>query len=165
MSKRHTDGGDSPDELEDYLRGFAPAEIPSELRRDLVSRMWKSSRFQVRKRMLRVAAAALVAVVPLWVWWAHVGDDAQQIHAGTALSTVSPLQGDLQENAADETHETTDVVGLQDAGTTPTESGAYRIVLVTFVHRMRETAGSVSGGRVLSERTSQSYVAVPLEIF
>jgi hypothetical protein len=120
MSKRHTDGGDSSDELEDYLRGFAPAEIPSELRRDLVSRMWKSSRFQVCKRMLRVAAAALVAVVPLWIWWAHVGGDAQQIHGGIALSTASPLQGDLQENAADETLETTDVVGLQDAGTTPT---------------------------------------------
>ncbi len=68
-------------------------------------------------------------------------------------------------SAAQETLETTDVVGVEDAGTTPTENGAYRIVLVTLVHRMWETAGDVAGERVLSERTIRSYIAVPLEIF
>jgi hypothetical protein len=61
--------------------------------------------------------------------------------------------------------EVTDVVGAEDAGTAPSEEGLYRIVRVMLVHRTVERDVEADGLRVISEQTSEQYVAVPLEIF
>jgi hypothetical protein len=111
------------------------------------------------------AAAAMVAAGGVAFWWAASRVDSNKGPAAEVLAGASPVEEDPEAVTAGGVVETTDVVGMQDAGTTPTQGGAYRIVLVTFVHRMWDAAESASGGKMLSERTSQSYLAVPLEIF
>ncbi len=151
--------------MEDFLRELTPAEVPPEVRRALFVGMDEARRRAIRTRVWLAAAAALVAAVPLGLWWVRAGGEERRPSADTALRAVPSEGADQLAEPADEVMETTDVVGMQDAGTTPTESGAYRIVLVTFVHRMWGAGENLPEGRVLSERTSQSYVAVPLEIF
>jgi len=165
MNKLHSERGEDPDAVERFLREVGPAELPLNLRQNLFVRMEESRRRSIRVRLWLAAAAILVTAVPLGFWWAGAGGESKETAAELSLLAASALEDEPNVNAADDVLETTDVVALQDAGTTPTQSGAYRIVLVTFVHRMWDAAGDAPDARVLSERTSQSYVAVPLEIF
>ena len=166
MSTRDSDNRQKGEAVENLLRAFTPAALPPSLCQGLFVRIEETRRRSVRTRLwLAAAAAVLVAVVPLRLWWAGSGGASKAEPVGTALADATAGGNDLDANVSGEVLETTDVVGVQDAGTTPTQGGAYRIVLVTFVHRTWDAAGDPPERKVLSEQTSQSYVAVPLEIF
>jgi hypothetical protein len=165
MSERQSESGKDCEALEEFLRGLTPAALPDGLRRDLFARLGETPRRSLFERWWRAAAAVLVAAGTLAFWWAGSGGESNRGTAAPFLAGLSPVEEDPDAGTAGGVVETTDVVGLQDAGTTPTQSGAYRIVLVTFVHRMWDAAEGAPEGKVLSESTSQSYLAVPLEIF
>jgi hypothetical protein len=165
MSERQSESGKDCEAVEELLRGLTPAALPDGLRRDLFVRFGETPRRSVFARWWMAAAAVLVGAGALAFWWAGSGGESNRGTAAPFLAGLSPVEEDPAAGTAGGVVETTDVVGLQDAGTTPTQSGAYRIVLVTFVHRMWDAAEGADEEKVLSERTSQSYLAVPLEIF
>jgi hypothetical protein len=111
-----------------------------------------------------IAAAALLAV-GLWLGLGRM----MQSGADGVIQTPGRVLGapvTVALNAVDDgVVEVTDVVGAEDAGTAPSDEGLYRIVRVMLVHRTVERDVEADGLRVISEQTSEQYVAVPLEIF
>ena len=165
MSERQSESGKDGEAVEEFLRGMTPAALPADLQRNVFVLVGKTRRRPTREHWWMAAAAALVAAGALASWWAGSGVNLNKNPAVAVLAGALPVEDDPDARLVGGMVETTDVVDLQDAGTTPTQSGAYRIVLVTLVHRMWDAAKGAPDGKVLSERTSQSYLAVPLEIF
>jgi hypothetical protein len=149
--------------VEEILHTLAPVPVPSSLRRDFTHRLNQLSQRSDSMRLWLVAAAAAavcIAAAPLAFRRTEpTGQSAEDTPGASAFEGFS-----LAEAPAD-LEETTEVLEIEDAGTTPMHGEAYRIVKVTLVHRTWDSALGVPPGRVLSERRSRSYLAVPLEIF
>jgi hypothetical protein len=115
-----------------------------------------------------VAAAALLTV-GLWLGFGEtkpLGDgEVMQTPKRVLGAPMTEVVNAAVNTADDGLVEVTDVVGAEDAGTAPSEEGLYRIVRVMLVHRTVERDVEADGLRVISEQTSEQYVAVPLEIF
>jgi hypothetical protein len=163
MNTAPHEDGDDVRAFEARLRGYLPGALPDGFvagleARVIARRSWLSVWFG------GIAAAALLAV-GLWLGLGRMmqsGADGVIQTPGRVLG--APVTAAL--NAADDgVVEVTDVVGAEDAGTAPSDEGLYRIVRVMLVHRTVERDVEADGLRVISEQTSEQYVAVPLEIF
>jgi hypothetical protein len=162
MNTAPHEDGDDVRAFEARLRGYLPGALPDGFvagleARVIARRSWLSVWFG------GIAAAALLAV-GLWLGLGRMmqsGADGVIQTPGRVLG--APVTAAL--NAADGVVEVTDVVGAEDAGTAPSDEGLYRIVRVMLVHRTVERDVEADGLRVISEQTSEQYVAVPLEIF
>ena len=163
MNTAPHEDGDDVRAFEARLRGYLPGALPDGFvagleARVIARRSWLSVWFG------GIAAAALLAV-GLWLGLGRM----MQSGAGGVIKTPGRVLGapvTVALNAADDgVVEVTDVVGAEDAGTAPSDEGLYRIVRVMLVHRTVERDVEADGLRVISEQTSEQYVAVPLEIF
>jgi hypothetical protein len=163
MNTAPHEDGDDVRAFEARLRGYLPGALPDGFvagleARVIARRSWLSVWFG------GIAAAALLAV-GLWLGLGRM----MQSGADGVIQTPGRVLGapvTVALNAADDgVVEVTDVVGAEDAGTAPSDEGLYRIVRVMLVHRTVERDVEADGLRVISEQTSEQYVAVPLEIF
>lgn len=163
MNRHSPDPGEDCEGVEQLLRVLTPAPVPSGLQHELAKQMEQNRRRSNRAHQWLAAAAALLAGAALFTsrqqWQAEKKADASVPAAATGNAS------DAGALASEHVEETTEVIDLEDAGTTPLHDGAYRIVRVTFLHRIRDAAGGNPAGRILLERTSQGYMALPLEIF
>ena len=149
--------------FEARLQGSLPAPLPE----GFLSQM--EERVAARKawsfvRLGWVAAAALL-ITGCWIGFQTMERSGEggfssvpEVSLGMPVSSVLTV-------ADDGLVETTDVIGAEDAGTVPSDEGLYRIVRVTLVHRTVGQTMEAELPRVISEETSEQYVAVPLEIF
>ncbi len=163
MKESSHDSGDGLSAFEARLRGSLPAPLPE----GFFSQM--EERVAARKawsfvRLGWVAAAALL-IIGFWI-----GFETMERPREGGLSSVPGVSLEMPASplltvADDGLVETTDVIGAEDAGTVPSDEGFYRIVRVTLVHRTVGRTMEADVPRVLSEETSEQYVAVPLEIF
>jgi hypothetical protein len=147
--------------VEELLRVLAPTPVPSEIQRKLIGRMQRAGRRANHAPLWLAAAAVLVVAAAPFVY----RGSRQAVESGETPAANPGQQGDSHAQTPAMVEETTDVFEVQDAGTTPMQDGAYRIVRITFIHRTWDIAGGNPLGRVLSKRTSQGYMAVPLEVF
>jgi hypothetical protein len=163
MNTAPHEDGDDVRAFEARLRGYLPGALPDGFvagleARVIARRSWLSVWFG------GIAAAALLAV-GLWLGLGRM----MQSGADGVIQTPGRVLGapvTVALNAVDDgVVEVTDVVGAEDAGTAPSDEGLYRIVRVMLVHRTVERDVEADGLRVISEQTSEQYVAVPLEIF
>ncbi len=109
---------------------------------------------------IAAAAAVLISSAPFAFLGTGPADQPTEGVAGAAAFEDFP-SADVPYSP----EETTEVLDVEDAGTTPMHDEAYRLARVTLVHRTWDVAVGNSSERMLSERTSQSDLAVPIEIF
>jgi hypothetical protein len=167
MNTAPHEDGDDVRTFEARLRGYLPGALPDGFVAGLAARVvarrpWLSVRFGW------VAAAALLTV-GLWLGFGEtkpLGDgEVMQTPKRVLGAPMTEVVNAAVNTADDGLVEVTDVVGAEDAGTAPSEEGLYRIVRVMLVHRTVERGVEADAERVISEQTSEQYVAVPLEIF
>ena len=141
--------------VEERLLRVRPARMPLPYEEGLMNLSRAGGRSRQTWAVWALAASFAFASLVGWMSLEHAPDEAQR-------AAVDPTNGGM---AVADVLEMTDVLNAEEAGTAPATDGIYRIMKVTLVHRTLEVSEGAVDARVISERTSHQFVALPLEIF
>lgn len=164
MSNKPHDDGNGESAFEARLRGCLPASLPDGFVMNLEARVVARGSWKAANVGWLAVAALLVAGLWLGLVVPEQPREGGRDHVQKPSDATSLVLSDSS-STGDALVEMTDVVGAEDVGTVPSDEGLYQIVRVMLVHRTVERGVEADVLRVISEQTSEQYVAVPLEIF
>ena len=160
MNETRHASGESSSAFEARLKARVPSSLPVGFLDGVEGMAMAHGRSWMRGSAWFAMAALLL--VGLWIGWVGV-DGLRPKAIGPEEEAV--VDASSSGDVGSDWIETTDVIAAEDAGTVPSDDGLYRIVRVMLVHRTFDPTVDADPVRIIEERTSEQYVAIPLEIF